>query len=153
MCVICVWLFVTPWTLAHQAPLSMGFSRQEYWSGLPCPPPGDLPDPLHLLHLLHWQVDSLPMAPPNNAARLFIASCIQNSFLNLQIAKTSSLCDLPLVSSPILCTHFPPVLCSPLHFKAFPDQPDDCGLITRLCQLFPFFCRLPFYIYRRQNLK
>ena len=35
---------VTPWTVAHQAPLSMGFSRQEYWSGLPCPPPGDLPD-------------------------------------------------------------------------------------------------------------
>ena len=35
----------TPWTVAHQAPLSMGFSRQEYWSGLPCPPPGDLPDP------------------------------------------------------------------------------------------------------------
>ena len=35
----------TPWTLAHQAPLFMGFSRQEYWSGLPCPPPGDLPDP------------------------------------------------------------------------------------------------------------
>ena len=38
-------LNVTPWTVAHQAPLSMGFSRQEYWSGLPFPPPGDLPDP------------------------------------------------------------------------------------------------------------
>ena len=37
-------LFATPWTVAHQAPLSMGFSRQEYWSGLPCPP-GDFPDP------------------------------------------------------------------------------------------------------------
>ena len=39
-------LFVTQtlWTVAHQAPLSMGFSRQKYWSGLPCPPPGDLPD-------------------------------------------------------------------------------------------------------------
>ena len=39
-----VWLFVTPWTVAHQAPLSMEFSRQGYWSGLPCPSPGDLPD-------------------------------------------------------------------------------------------------------------
>ena len=39
------WLCVTPWTVAHQAPLSMGFSRQEYWSELPCPPPGDLPNP------------------------------------------------------------------------------------------------------------
>jgi len=37
--------FGTLWTVAHQASLSMGFSRQEYWSGLPCPPPGDLPDP------------------------------------------------------------------------------------------------------------
>ena len=40
-----VQLFVTSWTVARQAPLSMGFSRQEYWSGLPCPPPGDLPHP------------------------------------------------------------------------------------------------------------
>ena len=40
-----VQLFVTPWTVAHQAPQSMGFSRQEYWSGLPFPSPGDLPDP------------------------------------------------------------------------------------------------------------
>ena len=40
-----VWLLATPWTVAHQAPLSMGFSRQEYWSSLPCPPPGDPPDP------------------------------------------------------------------------------------------------------------
>ena len=41
----CVWLFVTIWTVSHQAPLSMGFSRQEYRSGLPCPPPGGLPNP------------------------------------------------------------------------------------------------------------
>ena len=44
-CFSCVWLFATLWTVAHQAPLSMGFSRQEYWSGLPCPSPGDLPGP------------------------------------------------------------------------------------------------------------
>ena len=37
--------FVAPWTVAHQAPLSMGFPRQEYWSGLPLPSPGDLPNP------------------------------------------------------------------------------------------------------------
>ena len=40
-----VWLFVTLWTVARQAPLSTGFSRQEYWSGFPGPPPGNLPDP------------------------------------------------------------------------------------------------------------
>ena len=41
----CVRLFAAPWTVAHQAPLSMGFSRPEYWNGLPFPSPGDLPDP------------------------------------------------------------------------------------------------------------
>ena len=56
--------FVTPWTIAHQAPLSVGFPRQEYWSGFPFPPPGDLPDPglnPSLLCLLHWQADSLSL--------------------------------------------------------------------------------------------
>ena len=43
--VVCVWLFVTPLTVTHQAPLSMGFPRQEYWSWLPFPSPGNLPDP------------------------------------------------------------------------------------------------------------
>ena len=45
MLLSCVQLFGTPWTVAYQAPLSIGFSRQEYWSGLPFPSPGDLPDP------------------------------------------------------------------------------------------------------------
>ena len=58
----CVRLFVTPWTVARQTPLSMGFPRQKYWSGLPFPPPGDLPDP----HLLPWQVDSLPLSHQGN---------------------------------------------------------------------------------------
>ena len=40
-----IWLFATLWTVAHQAPLSKGFSRQAYCNGLPCPPPEDLPDP------------------------------------------------------------------------------------------------------------
>ena len=55
-----------PWTVDHQAPLSMEFFRQEHWSGLPFPLPGDLPNPgiklnPHLLNLLHWQADSLPL--------------------------------------------------------------------------------------------
>ena len=59
-------LFATPCTIAFQGPLSVGFSWQEYWSGLPFPPAGDVPRPgieLHLLHLLHWQADSLPLVP------------------------------------------------------------------------------------------
>ena len=53
-------LFVTPWTIARQAPLSMWFSRQEHWSGLPCPPPGDLSNPGIELESPALQVDSLP---------------------------------------------------------------------------------------------
>ena len=49
-----------PWTVAHQAPLSMEFSRQEYWSGLPFPPPGDLPDPGIEPRSPALQADSLP---------------------------------------------------------------------------------------------
>ena len=59
-----VQLFMTPWTVAHQAPLSMEFSRQEYWSGQPLPSPGDLPNP----GIKPWspalQVNSLPSEPP-----------------------------------------------------------------------------------------
>ena len=58
----CAQLFATPWTVAHQAPWIMGFSRQEYWSGLPFPTLG-LTQGLNrrLLWLLHWQADSLPL--------------------------------------------------------------------------------------------
>ena len=59
-----VWLFVTPCTVALQAPLSMGFSRQEYWSGLPFPSPGDLPDPGIKPRSPALQADALTSAPP-----------------------------------------------------------------------------------------
>ena len=65
----CVRLFATLWTVACQAPLSVGFSRQEYWSGLPFPIPRDLPDPRiePTSRLLHWQADSLPLTPWTSA--------------------------------------------------------------------------------------
>ena len=66
-----VWLFVTPWTVAHQAPLSMEFSRQEYWSGLPFPSPGDLPNSGIEPGLLTLQADSLPTEPPGKSLFLF----------------------------------------------------------------------------------
>ena len=62
-----VQLFAAPWAIACQAPLSMEFFRQGYWSGLPFSSPGDLPVPgsnPHPLCLLHWQVNSLPLVPP-----------------------------------------------------------------------------------------
>ena len=54
----------TPWTAAHQAPLSMGFSRQGYWSGLPFPSPGDLPDPGIEPRSPALQTDTLTSEPP-----------------------------------------------------------------------------------------
>ena len=56
--------FATPWTVAHQAPLSMGFPRQEYWSGLSFPSPGYLPDPGIEPGSPAFQADSLPSEPP-----------------------------------------------------------------------------------------
>ena len=58
----CVWLFTTIWTEACQGPLSMGFSRQEYWSGLPFPPSGYLPEPGFHHKSPATQADSLPQS-------------------------------------------------------------------------------------------
>ena len=66
MCVCCsvVSNSAIPWTVAHQAPLSMEFSREEYWSGLPFPSPGDFPGPGLKPGSLALQVHSLPSEPP-----------------------------------------------------------------------------------------
>ena len=61
---MCVRLFATSWTAALQAPLSMGFSRQEYWSGLPFPSPGDLPNPGIKPESPVLQADALSSEPP-----------------------------------------------------------------------------------------
>ena len=87
--VFCVWvlshfnhapLFATPWTVAKQAPLSMGFSRQEYWSGLSSPSPGDLPDPgtepASITVCLHCQAGSLPLAPPGKPLLFDTFECL-----------------------------------------------------------------------------
>ena len=60
----CVQLFAAPWTVAHQAPLSMEFSRQEYWSGLPCPSLKDVPESGTEPTSPTLLVDSLPTEPP-----------------------------------------------------------------------------------------
>ena len=63
----CVWLFAIPWTVACQAPPSMGFSRQEYWRGLPFPSPGDLPNPGIEPGSPALQADSLASEPPGKS--------------------------------------------------------------------------------------
>ena len=69
-CFSCVRLCVTLWTVAYQAPLNTGFSRQEYWSGLPWPPPGDLPD--------SW-IEPMSLTSPALAGGLpFVAQLVKN---------------------------------------------------------------------------
>ena len=75
-----VQLFATPWTVAHQAPLCMGFSRQEYRSGLPFPPPEDLLDPGIEPGSLTLQVDSLPLnhqrSPISYRTQQLLLTCV-----------------------------------------------------------------------------
>ena len=69
-----VQFFATPWTVAHQVPLSMGFSRQEYGSGLPCPPPRDLPNPGIKPRPPSLQADSLQTEPPGKPKNTGVVS-------------------------------------------------------------------------------
>ena len=68
-----------PWTVAHQAPLSMKFSMQEYWSGLPYPSPGDLLDPGIKLRSPALQADSLPFEPPGKTS-IQLTSCQKENY-------------------------------------------------------------------------
>ena len=74
-CFSCVWLFATLWTIDFQTSLSMGFSRQEYWNGFPCPSPGDLPNP---------GIESTSLKSPELAGRFFTTSptIAQGTLLN-----------------------------------------------------------------------
>ena len=94
---ICIQLFVTSWTVIHQTPLSMEFSRQEYWSGLPFPPPGDLPKPgfkpkSPVSPAL--QVESLPIEAPGKPHfsykhHIFIPRIFNKSISQKQVILTN----------------------------------------------------------------
>ena len=77
-------LLATPWTVAYQAPLSMGFSRQEYWSGLPFPSSGDLPDPGIKPRCPALQADALTSEPISGAEKIrkqlmYLITCIHTA--------------------------------------------------------------------------
>ena len=76
-----------PMTATHQAPLSLGFSRQEYWSGLPCPPPGDLPNPGIEPRSLTLQADSVLSQPPGKPMNTGVGglSLLQGIFATQQL--------------------------------------------------------------------
>ena len=80
-------LFATPWIVAHQAAPSMGFSRQEYWSGLPFPSPGDLPDLGIKPRSPTFQADALTSAPPKTALKneFLLKSKLDDTTLLLKI--------------------------------------------------------------------
>ena len=82
----CVRLFATPWTAVYQAPQSTGFSRQEYWSGLPFPSPGDLPNPGIEPRSPTFQADALTSEPPGKPDKRHIKRC-STSLLEKSKAK------------------------------------------------------------------
>ena len=86
-CISHVCPFATLWTIAHQAPVSLGLSRQEYWSGLPCPPPGDPPNPGVKPVSAALQADSLPTEPHGKPRRHSTLYGAQNSYGERQKTK------------------------------------------------------------------
>ena len=78
-----VWLFATLWTIADQAPLSMGFSRQEYYSGLPCPSPGDCP---------YSEIQAVSLGPPALADRFFTTTSNWEAHTVVQFSSVAQLC-------------------------------------------------------------
>ena len=100
----CVLLFATPWTVTHQALLSIEFSRQEYWSGLPLPTPGDLPDPGIEPASLAFPALVLTTGPPRKS-RAFNSTghLTQNSWLqSFQILSLTSAHHLPCLHMVVL---------------------------------------------------
>ena len=110
-CFCRVWLCATLWTVAHQAPLSMGFSRPESWPESPRPPPGDLPDlgiTSASLCLLHWRVVSIPLVPRGKPSPQILKQANLNAasktsttpyllyFQNISRTQPSSYSTLPL---------------------------------------------------------
>ena len=96
----CVQLFATPWTVTYQAPLSMGFSRQEYWNGLPFPSPGDLPDPGTEPVYPALQADALTSEPPGKPT----INCKDNIRSDQSLSRVR-LCDSVNRSTPGLPVH------------------------------------------------
>ena len=109
-------LFATLWTVAYQAPPSMGFSRQEYWSGLPFPFPGDLPNPGIEPGSAALQTDALPSEPPGKPKR----RCLDQGLLSMASSQI-----VPESNHPLVKWHSPvPLLVTPwtVAYHAFPSM-------------------------------
>ena len=109
----CVRLFVTPWTVAHQAPLAMGVSRQEYWNGLPCPCPGGFPD------------QGIKPASPALTGGFFTTTITSADHQFLLISQRSASMQFPSIISP-LNKHI-------LRFYYVIGTGDGGGLVAKSC--------------------
>ena len=100
---------MTLWTIIHQAPLSAGFSRQEYWSGLLCPPPGDLPD---------LEIEPLSLMSPALASGFFTTSTPWEALIHIQFSSVqlSSLAQSELLGAAAAAKSLQscPTLCDPI---------------------------------------
>ena len=90
-----VWLFVIPWTVAHQAPLSKGFPRQKYWRGLPCPSPGDLSTPGTERTPPALAGEFFTIEPPEKLSAHFSHSVVSNSLWSHGLQHTRPPCPSP----------------------------------------------------------
>ena len=106
----CIQRFVTGWTIACQAPLSVGFPRQEYWSGLPFPSPGHLPDPGIEPVSIAWQADSLPLHHLGGPFSFLVELNMQTYYLKMNSS-------LPYGSVPVI-VHLFTLLCDVLNHLA-----------------------------------
>ena len=100
----CVWLFATSWTVTHQSPLSMRFSRQEYWSGFPCSPSG---------HLLDRGIEPMSLIVSAFAGRFFITEPLGKPFREISVQFSSVTQSCPTLCDPI--NHSTPGL--PVHHQ------------------------------------
>ena len=94
-------LFATPWTVAYQAPSSMGFSRQEYWSGVPLPSPGDLPDSGIEPGSPEFQANTLTSEPPGSYVYYLVWRIHSNECWQIHAAAAKSLQSCPTPCDPI----------------------------------------------------
>ena len=133
-------LFATPWTVARQAPLSMGFSSQEHWSGLPCPPPGDLPD---------LGIEAASLTSPAMAGRFFTTSAPWEALGGGKYREFSCTCTTTHPSTHTLCMIHSSNYILMTRFPGLSLLP-ACCFIT-LCLSFPT-CKMGITQHRPQHV-
>ena len=158
MCVIShfsrIWLFATLWTVAHQASLSIGFSRQDYWSGLLCSPPGNLPNPgiePSSLTSPAWQTALLLLVPPQFSSVqslshvwLFVTPWITAHQASLAITISRSSLKLISIESVMPSSHL--ILCRPLLLPPIPPSIRVFSNESTVCMRWPKYWSFSFSI-------